>query len=287
MIGRREIGFAGTKADNRFTGCFEGLCLCVDCEGYGFGYCDNALRQAIHVIESYGLTLATMNEPVILRAKGLLFDLDGVLVDSTESVERHWRTFAARYGVDPDLLVTRIHGYPAPSIIKRELAGRSDEVGAAIKWHADLEESDASGCTPAPGAVERLADLPKDGWAIVTSCHMELAVGRATAAGVELPRILVTADQLEHGKPAPDGYLAGAERLGLDPADCVVFEDAATGMEAGLAAGATVVALRTTTPDEKLAAAHHIVDDLRNVKINPLAGGFELVLSLSTAGSPG
>ncbi len=214
----------------------------------------------------------------MLRARGLLFDLDGVFVDSTESVERHWRMFAERYGLDAEELLTKIHGVPHTTTIRRELADRPGEIDAALARHENVEVTDAGTERALPGAKDLIASLPDHSWAVVTSCWHDLAIARAKAAGIQLPKILVTADQLKHGKPAPDGYIAAAGRLGIEPADCIVFEDARSGIEAALAAGAIPVALRTTTAESDLAAAHHIVDDLTKVTISEVKGEFEVRL---------
>lgn len=202
-----------------------------------------------------------------LHARGLLFDLDGVFIDSSEAVERHWCMFAEEYGIDPQQLLTRVHGIPNTAIIARELADRPHEIPAALKFHVQIEESDAVNETPLPGAVAVRGSLPVDGWAVVTSCWRGLAELRAEAAGIPLPAALVTADQLERGKPYPDGYLRAAELLDLSASECVVFEDAPTGIAAGVAAGARVVALRTTAQPELLSGATVIVEDLSRVRI--------------------
>jgi mannitol-1-/sugar-/sorbitol-6-phosphatase len=214
----------------------------------------------------------------VLRSRGLLFDLDGVFVDSTESVERHWRAFAERYGIDADDLLTRVHGFPQPAIIKRELSDRPDEIDDAIAFHTKIEEDDASNDKALPGATSMASALPQDRWAVVTSGWRRIAELRAGAAGVSLPPALVTADQIERGKPDPQAYLRGAELLGVDASDCVVIEDAPTGIKAGNAAGARVIALRTTHDDSELGEAAAIVDNLESIRVEFEDGKFILHL---------
>jgi mannitol-1-/sugar-/sorbitol-6-phosphatase len=217
---------------------------------------------------------------LLLTAKGLLFDLDGVFVDSTESVERHWLEFADRYDLDGQALLKRIHGVPHGVTIERELSGRSEgEINDALAHHAKLEEQDAPNDKELPGARQLGRSMPDAGWAVVTSCWKRLAELRANAAGFTLPSTVVAADQITEGKPHPEGYLKGAELLQVPSSECIVFEDAPAGIEAGLAAGARVVALRTTHSDEQLTNATHIVDDLSKVKITFANGNFEIRLS--------
>jgi len=197
-----------------------------------------------------------------IRCRGVLFDLDGVLVDSTPAVARVWAGWAREHGFrDPDEIVRIAHGRPSIMTI-RELLPHADH--EAENHEVERREiADTDGVIPLPGAMELLQTLPLESWAIVTSCTRPLAGVRIAAAGLPKPKHLVTATDVLHGKPNPEPYLKGAELLGLAAAECVVMEDAPAGIRAGKTAGARVVALRTTAADAELldAGADWIVDD--------------------------
>jgi mannitol-1-/sugar-/sorbitol-6-phosphatase len=177
----------------------------------------------------------------------VLSDLDGVLVDSGDAVERVWREWAEENGIDPDEVGRASHGIPSPAIVKRVAPHlySEEEIERIERRHA------ATGGTALPGAAELLA-LDRVG--VVTSCTPELAAARLKAAGLPTPAVLITRDLTERGKPHPDPYLAGAAALGADPADCVVIEDAPAGIAAGRAAGMTVWAVTTTHEPHELDA---------------------------------
>jgi mannitol-1-/sugar-/sorbitol-6-phosphatase len=201
----------------------------------------------------------------LLKCHGFLFDLDGVLVDSHLVVERTWRRWAARHGMDGDAIVPIAHGRRASDTL-REIVPHLD-IAAEVQWLDDTERRDLDGVVAMPGAVQLLTHLPGLAWAIVTSCSDALARARLAACGLPMPRSLIASERIANGKPAPDGYLAGARALGLPPAECVVFEDAPPGIEAGIAAGCRVVGLATTYPAERLTAATRVVKDLSEVRI--------------------
>jgi sugar-phosphatase len=215
-----------------------------------------------------------------IRCLGVLFDLDGVLVDSTPAVARVWAKWAAEHGFDPDETVRRAHGRPSLSTI-RELLPHADHHAENLKVERD-EIEDLEGVVPLPGAVQLLATLPKDRWTIVTSYTRPLAEARIRAAGLPLPEKLVTALDVQHGKPDPEPYIKGAQRLGLAPADCLVVEDAPAGIRSGKAAGARVLALRTTASDDELyqAAADWITDNLASLHLEIRNGNQPLDLLL-------
>jgi sugar-phosphatase len=180
-----------------------------------------------------------------------LFDLDGTLVDSAESIARCWLRWADEYGVDPMRLVDA-HGRTSAQIVA-DLVG-PDAVGAALRRIDALEIDDAHTVTAMPGALELLDSLPDGRWTVVTSGNAALADARMRAAGIRPPADLVTADDVTRGKPDPEPYLLGAGHLGLDPADCVVVEDAPTGITSARAAGMRVVAVSSTYGPERLTA---------------------------------
>ncbi len=198
---------------------------------------------------------------ISIRCRGVLFDLDGVLVDSTPAVARVWAWWAREHGFDPEEVVKKAHGRPSITTI-RELLPDADH--AAEDREVERREiSDVEGVIPLPGAKELLQALPLERWAIVTSCTRALAHVRIAAAGLPKPKHLVTATDVRHGKPHPEPYLKGAQILGIPADDCLVIEDAPAGIRAGKAAGARVLALRTTASDAELqqAGADWIADD--------------------------
>ena len=178
--------------------------------------------------------------PHLIRARAALFDMDGTLVDSTAVVETIWRDFADRFGLDRAMILASVHGVRAEDSVRRFAPPGSDVAAIVAELNAyELEHTE--GTVEIPGAVAFLAGLPRSCVALVTSASPALATGRLAAAGVPAPDVVVTADDVLHGKPAPDGYLAAAERLGVAAADAVVFEDAEAGIRSGLAAGMRVV----------------------------------------------
>ena len=182
----------------------------------------------------------------------VLSDLDGVLVDSGDAVERVWREWAVAHGIDPDEVARASHGVPSPQVVARVAPHlhTPEEIDRIERRHA------ATGGDALPGAAELLARAD----AVVTSCSASLAEARLEAAGLPTPPVLITSDRTPRGKPHPDPYLAAAEALGADPADCLVIEDSPAGIEAGRAAGMTVWAVTTTHDPDELAAADEIFE---------------------------
>ncbi|NIZ89477.1 HAD-IA family hydrolase [Kineococcus rubinsiae] len=174
-----------------------------------------------------------------LPADAVLFDCDGVLVDSDASVVAAWSRWAADVGLDPDEVVPQVHGRRAADTVAA-LVAEPERVAALERIHR-YELDAAAGVTAVPGAAALTAALPAGRWAVVTSGTRALATARLAAAGVAAPAVLVTADDVEAGKPAPDGYLLAAGRLGVDAARCLVLEDAVAGVAAARAAGVAAV----------------------------------------------
>lgn len=183
--------------------------------------------------------------------RAVLFDMDGTLIDSTAAVEAAWTRWAQRIGIPAAELLAYVHGRPPAATIARFAGARDHAEELAWIHAADMEER--APITAIPGAAALLATLTTP-WAIVTSADDDLARLRLGLAGLPLPAVLVTADRVAHGKPAPDGYLLAARTLGVAPADCVVFEDTPVGIEAARRASMAVVALATTFPRAQLAA---------------------------------
>ncbi len=217
---------------------------------------------------------------ISMQCSAVLFDLDGVLIDSTPAVERVWSRWAIERGFDPKEVVARAHGRPSLTTIREYLPNADHEAENRIVESAEIE--DLEGVVPLPGALELLAALPEDRWTIVTSCTRALAEVRIRAAGLPLPQKLVTSNDITHGKPHPEPYLKGAALLGFAAADCAVVEDAPAGIRAGKAAGARVIAFRTTADDDALreAGASWIVNNCADVGMN--ANGSRLRFSLRT-----
>ena len=187
----------------------------------------------------------------------VISDLDGVLVDSSAPTVRSWAKWGDRHGLDGAAIQAGNHGRPARAVLAEHVPPHHLDADADFLTHA--ETTDTEGVVAMPGAGDVLA-LPRV--AIATSCTAPLARARLAAAGLPEPEVLVTSDQVENGKPAPDPYLLAAERLGVDPAACVVFEDAPAGIESGRAAGMTVWAVTTTHEPEALTAAQRVAGGL-------------------------
>jgi mannitol-1-/sugar-/sorbitol-6-phosphatase len=199
----------------------------------------------------------------VRRVRAVLFDLDGVLVESREATERVWMEWARENGIGQEELRSAMHGVRSVEVV-RALRPESDFVAEA----AGIEEAqavDVRGLRAIRGAAEALAALRGDRVAVVTSATRRLAVARLGAVGIEPPAVMVTAEDVERGKPDPEGYLAAAARLGVDPAEAVVVEDAPPGVEAGRAAGAAVVGVTSTHTADQLAAADVVIETLEEL----------------------
>ena len=188
-----------------------------------------------------------------ISCSAVLFDMDGVLINSTPAVARVWRQWAIERGFNPEEVVQRAHGRPSLTTVREYLphADHQDENREIER----REIADLEGVIVLPGAAELLRALPADRWTIVTSCTRPLAEVRLKAAGLPLPAKLVTSNDIEHGKPAPDPYLKGAAKLGFSAQECVVVEDVPAGIRSGKAAGARVIGLATTVGAVELRAA--------------------------------
>ena len=219
----------------------------------------------------------------VIRCGAILFDLDGVLMDSRVAVERAWERWAAGHGIDPVAVLAEAHGRRTIDTI-RVIAPLLD-VETEARLLEDAEALDFDGVTTLPGAAELLGALPPGSWTVVTSGTRALATGRLAHGGLPIPEQLITADDVERGKPDPQPYLAGAAALGVYPADCLVIEDAPAGIEAGKAAGMTVLALVTTFDADALAAADYVVGSLAEVGLigttEDPAGRFIVELALA------
>ena len=210
--------------------------------------------------------------PVEFTVDAILFDLDGTLIDSTGSVERNWGKLADRLGVPFAELEHHIHGVPAVQVLRKLYPGQmtEDEMAGHARFLSENESNDTVGVVAQPGAHELLAALPADRWTIVTSGDSRLAPARLAAAGLPTPAGMVTADQVALGKPHPEPYLLGAQRLGREPGRCLVLEDAPAGVASAKAAGCPVIGLLTTHGELDTVTAPSLRDVRVTVRENDL-----------------
>jgi mannitol-1-/sugar-/sorbitol-6-phosphatase len=201
---------------------------------------------------------------MIFFAKAILFDMAGVLMDSTPSVERVWRAWAAQHGLDPERVASLAHGRRSIETI-RALAPELDAEKENVLVE-QMEIDDKEGVTALAGAAELLDQLSPDRFAIVTSATRPLAVARLGYADLPVPRHMITANDVIHGKPSPEPFLKGAAVLGVSPGDCLVFEDSPAGIASARSAGMKAIALQTTYPADQLQAANAIIATLADVK---------------------
>ena len=206
------------------------------------------------------------HEAVFNRAFGaFLFDMDGTVLNSIAAAERIWAAWAVRHGVDVEKFLPTIHGVRAVDTITRlNLPGVDAEAQAAFITEAEIE--DVEGIVEIPGAAAFLNSLPIDRWAIVTSAPRDLALRRMAAAGIPEPAVMITAEDVKAGKPDPAGYLLAAKRLGLEPADCLIFEDATVGIQAAEAAGAPLMII-TATHQHPIETPHATIASYREVTL--------------------
>lgn len=206
-----------------------------------------------------------------MQCKGFLFDLDGTLVDSLPVVERSWCHWADRHGIDHQDVLNFIHGKQAITSLRHFLPGRSeDEIQSEFTYLEQIEAADTYGIVALPGAIELLQHLNEAHipWAIVTSGSVPVAHARHKAAGLPLPEVFVTAERVKRGKPEPDAFLLGAELLGLHPADCVVVEDAAAGVLAGLNAASHVIAVNVPAGSPRLEEVDFVISSLEALEVH-------------------
>jgi sugar-phosphatase len=202
-----------------------------------------------------------------LRVDAMIFDMDGVVIDSGDVYAKHWRLWGESHGIDFDRDIAHVHPGRPPEDTVRVVAPHLDAVAESIAFNDSLETDDGADAIEAmPGAAELLGSLPPDRWTIATSAFRDIAKSWLAHVGLPVPQALVTVDDVERGKPSPDPFLRAAELLGRDPARCVVVEDAPAGITAAKAAGATVLALRTTHGPEDLGEADYQTAGLWTVR---------------------
>lgn len=218
----------------------------------------------------------------VVDCRALLFDLDGVLVDSTAHVERHWSTWARRHGLNPELVLGIVHGRRAIDTVKA--AANWLDAEAEVAALVEAEVRDTAGVVAMPGAAALLASLPPDRWALVTSASRGLAVARLVAATLPLPSVLVAADDVVRGKPDPEGYLAAAALLGLPAAECAVLEDSPAGAAAARAADMQLIAVASTHSQDALGRADLPVASLENLCVQRVGRANSIRIRLSPSG---
>ena len=195
----------------------------------------------------------------------ILFDLDGVLVDSTRSVTRQWRRWAEENNIDPQRVVEIAHGVRTIEIV-RKLAPHLDAATEVVRLEK-REANDQEGVAVMPGAAELLKAIPEGRWCVVTSGTRYLATARLKLANLPTPQVLVSANDVSKGKPDPEPYLMGANRLGINPAECLVIEDAPAGIRAAHAGGMKAIGITSTYPASELKEADAVVQNLAQIKV--------------------
>jgi len=213
-----------------------------------------------------------------------LFDMDGTILSSIAAAERVWAAWAMRHGVDVASFLPTIHGRRASETI-RQLNLPEIDLAAEVAALAQAEIDDIDGIESIAGAVAFLDALPADRWAIVTSAPRRLALRRLEAAALPVPRLLITGEDVSHGKPAPDCFLLAADRLGQAPRDCLVFEDAPAGIQAAEAAGARVIVV-TAAHAHRLETSHPVIAGYAHV-LPVLDGRGRLTISAGTSATDG
>lgn len=209
------------------------------------------------------------------RFSAFLFDMDGTLLNSIVAAERVWTHWAERHGLDVKTFLPTIHGVRCIDTIRNlNLPGVDAEREAEAISQAEID--DVEGVVEVGDAARLLASLPPERWAIVTSAPRALAEARLKAAGLKLPVNIVTSEDVNQGKPAPDCFLLAAKRLGVDPKDCLVFEDAPAGIAAAEAAGASVIVI-TATHEHVMDTPHGMLASYEGVNVVADAQGLSLV----------
>ncbi|MCP2031188.1 sugar-phosphatase [Okibacterium sp. HSC-33S16] len=201
-----------------------------------------------------------------VAVRAILFDIDGTLVDSTPAVERTWRIWSDRYGIDPDAVLAVCHGRRSEDTVGDLIP--TEPRAQAVRDLDEIELGDLDDVIALPGAPDLLASLPQERWAAVTSGGRQLMTARLRAAGLPIPTVFVTAGDVTVGKPDPEGYLLAARALGFTPSDCLVVEDAPAGAAAGRRAGARVLGLETSHRLSELGHLDLAAADLSAVSVS-------------------
>ncbi|KAJ2362536.1 hypothetical protein IW150_006981 [Coemansia sp. RSA 2607] len=213
-----------------------------------------------------------------VKATAILFDMDGTLVNTIASVENYWRNMAAKYNIDANTLLHNVHGHPTYDVLCKWFPASMHSHEAAEKAETDLMH-DTNGVFAVPGAPELLTRLDTRKWTIVTGATRALALTRMKQVNLPVPQTLVAARDVKNGKPHPECYQLGAEKLGVAPEETVVFEDSINGTKAGFAAGATVIGVLTSTTDAELknAGAKYTINNFLDMQVFEKGDHLEIV----------
>lgn len=204
----------------------------------------------------------------------ILFDLDGVLVDSTRSVERQWRLWAQERNLDPDKIMEIAHGRRTVEVVRLAMPGIDVEAEATKLERREAHDTD--GVSVMDGAADLIGSIPRGRWCVVTSGTRYLARTRLQFGNLPIPDVLVAAEDVRNGKPHPEPYLRGAELLGLDPAKCLVIEDAPAGIRSAHAAGMKAIGLTSTYPAAELSEADAVIERLGRVSVRVNGAGMQI-----------
>jgi sugar-phosphatase len=199
------------------------------------------------------------------RCSAILFDLDGVLVDSTGSVDLHWRVWARERGIDEEKVIAIAHGVRAIEVIR--IVAPHLDADAELRDLEKEEANDHHKLAAMPGAIELVRSIPENLWCVVTSGTRHLATERLRMVGVPVPKAMITADDVVNGKPYPEPYLKGAKALGFEPQECLVIEDAPAGIRAAHAAGMKVIGFASTYEPVQLAEADAVIRNFSQLSI--------------------
>jgi sugar-phosphatase len=223
------------------------------------------------------LSVTGTKQEVAVETKGLLFDMDGVLISSIGSVERCWKRWCAIYDVPDAASFQFAHGVRAIDTMRRlKPEWNAAQIAEGLRVIEDMEIEDTGDLRVLPGAKALLEQLPVERWAIVTSATRRLLLARLKVAGLPVPERLISGDMVERGKPDPEPYRRGAELLGLTNEECVVVEDAPSGVGAGVAAGSRVLGVLGTHAFHELAQATWVVESLEGIAVSGVGDGLEL-----------
>ena len=210
-------------------------------------------------------TVSDTSNVLSFRCRAILFDLDGVLVDSAECVERTWRNWANRHRLDPQHVIAFAHGRRTIETVRLAAPGLNAEAEVAELEAGEAMKTD--GIYEIESARDLIERLSAGRWAVVTSGIRAVAEFRLRHTRLPVPSVMICADEIVRGKPDPEGYLVAAERLNEAPADCIVIEDAPLGIAAARAAGMRVIAIASTYPQEQLTGADAVVKRLSDLNV--------------------
>jgi sugar-phosphatase len=222
------------------------------------------------------------SKQIIIDCNAILFDLDGVLLDSTSCIERHWQEWAEKHGLDLKTVLENAHGVRTIETI-RLVAPHLDAKREAYEFTAN-EILDTEGVVAIPGAKELMSELHVDTWAIVTSGGFDLVQARLKKAGIPMPKFIVTGDDVSQGKPSPIPYLTGADKVGVSFENCVVIEDAPIGINAGKAAKMRVIGIASTHSKNELlnTGIDFLVENLKDIHLAENGQNQSIKLVLTT-----